>query len=62
MDIQFLIPVLGILGLVVMIFKAIWVGKQDPGDANMVELAGYIARGAQAFCARSGVFSEFLWS
>ena len=49
MDIQFLIPVLGILGLVVMIFKAIWVGKQDPGDANMVELAGYIARGAQAF-------------
>jgi K(+)-stimulated pyrophosphate-energized sodium pump len=37
------------VGLVVMIFKAIWVGKQDSGDANMVELAGYIARGSQAF-------------
>ena len=44
-----IIPLLGVLGLVVMIFKAIWVSKQDPGDANMVELAGYIAKGAQAF-------------
>jgi K(+)-stimulated pyrophosphate-energized sodium pump len=32
-----------------MIVKALWVNKQDAGDANMVELAGYIARGAQAF-------------
>jgi len=49
MEIQYLIPLLGLVGLVVMIFKAIWVGKQDSGDANMVELAGYIARGSQAF-------------
>ena len=49
MEIQYLVPVLGLVGLVVMIFKAIWVGKQDAGDANMVELAGYIARGSQAF-------------
>ena len=43
------IPLLGLVGLAVMIVKALWVNKQDAGDANMVELAGYIARGAQAF-------------
>ena len=48
-NITTLIPLLGLVGLVVMIVKALWVSKQDAGDANMVELAGYIARGAQAF-------------
>ncbi len=48
-NITTLIPLLGLVGLVVMIVKALWVNKQDAGDANMVELAGYIARGAQAF-------------
>jgi K(+)-stimulated pyrophosphate-energized sodium pump len=43
------VPALGILGLVVMAYKSAWVGKQDPGDANMQELAGYIADGAMAF-------------
>jgi len=33
----------------VMVAKAMWVSKQDAGDANMQELAGYIARGASAF-------------
>jgi len=60
MEIQYLVPVLGLVGLVVMIFKAIWVGKQDAGDANMVELAGYIARGSQAFLLPSGAFWAFL--
>jgi K(+)-stimulated pyrophosphate-energized sodium pump len=32
-----------------MIFKAIWVSKQDQGDSNMIELAGHISRGALAF-------------
>ena len=32
-----------------MYFKANWVTKQDAGDANMQELAGYIADGAMAF-------------
>lgn len=45
----YLIPVLGILGLIVMAVKSAWVGKQDAGDKNMRELAGYIADGAMAF-------------
>ena len=45
----YLVPALGILGLLVMAIKAAWVSKQDPGDKNMQELAGYIADGALAF-------------
>lgn len=45
----YLVPALGILGLVVMAFKSAWVSKQDAGDAKMQELAGYIADGAMAF-------------
>jgi K(+)-stimulated pyrophosphate-energized sodium pump len=48
-QIEWIVPVLGLLGLVVMIGKAIWVNKQDAGDENMVELAGHISRGALAF-------------
>jgi K(+)-stimulated pyrophosphate-energized sodium pump len=44
-----MIPLLGILGLIVMAIKSAWVSKQDAGDANMQELAGYIAKGAMAF-------------
>ncbi|HMS40596.1 MAG TPA: sodium-translocating pyrophosphatase, partial [Pyrinomonadaceae bacterium] len=47
--ILYLIPALGIFGLVVMAFKSAWVSKQPAGDANMVELASYIAEGAMAF-------------
>ncbi|RZK42000.1 MAG: sodium-translocating pyrophosphatase [Pedobacter sp.] len=43
------IPLLGIIGILVMAVKSAWVNKQDPGDANMQELAGYIADGAMAF-------------
>lgn len=46
---MYFIPVMGLIGLVVMIGKALWVNKQDAGDAKMQELAGYIARGASAF-------------
>ena len=48
-DLMYYIPALGVVGLVVMVFKAMWVSKQDAGDANMQELAGYIAKGASAF-------------
>ena len=48
-SIIYLVPVLGILGLLVMAIKSAWVSKQDAGDANMKELAGYIAAGAMAF-------------
>lgn len=43
------VPLFGIIGLLVMAIKSAWVSKQDPGDKNMQELAGYIARGAMAF-------------
>ncbi len=46
---MYYIPALGVVGLIVMIAKALWVNKQDAGDANMKELAGYIASGASAF-------------
>ncbi|MET4083555.1 K(+)-stimulated pyrophosphate-energized sodium pump [Pedobacter sp. UYP30] len=43
------IPALGLVGILVMLFKSAWVSKQDAGDATMQELAGYIADGAMAF-------------
>jgi K(+)-stimulated pyrophosphate-energized sodium pump len=46
---MYYIPVMGLIGLAVMIGKAIWVNKQDAGEKNMQELAGYIAKGASAF-------------
>jgi K(+)-stimulated pyrophosphate-energized sodium pump len=48
-NIAYVVPLLGLVGIVVMIFKSLWVSKQDAGDKNMIELAGYIARGAMAF-------------
>jgi len=45
----YLIPALGIVGLIVMAVKSAWVSKQDAGDSKMQELAGYIADGAMAF-------------
>lgn len=45
----YLIPALGLLGLIVMAFKSAWVTKQETGDENMVELAQHIAEGAMAF-------------
>ncbi|CAN5750975.1 sodium-translocating pyrophosphatase [soil metagenome] len=47
--ILYLIPALGVLGLVVMAVQSAWVSKQPTGDANMVELSTYIAEGAMAF-------------
>lgn len=48
-NLVYVVPFLGIIGLIVMAIKSSWVTKQDPGDQNMVELAGYISRGAMAF-------------
>ena len=45
----YMVPALGVVGLIVMAIKSAWVVKQDTGDQNMVELAGYIADGAMAF-------------
>ena len=48
-SILYLIPAFGVVGLIAMAIKSAWVTKQDPGDAKMQELAGYIANGAMAF-------------
>lgn len=48
-SILFIIPALGVVGLIAMAIKSAWVTKQDAGDAKMQELAGYIANGAMAF-------------
>lgn len=44
-----MIPCLGIIGILVMVSKTIWINKQATGDENMNRLAGYIADGAMAF-------------
>lgn len=45
----YLVPALGVLGLVVMAVKSAWVTKQDVGEENMAVLAKHIADGAMAF-------------
>lgn len=45
----YLIPVLGLVGIIVMVVKSAWVSKQHAGDDNMRSLAGHIADGAMAF-------------
>lgn len=48
-NIVYLIPALGVIGLLAMAIKSAWVSKQDAGDETMQELAGFIAKGAMAF-------------
>ncbi|MEQ8324711.1 MAG: sodium-translocating pyrophosphatase [Vicingaceae bacterium] len=48
-SIAFLVPALGLVGLVVMALKSIWVNKQDAGDEKMVALSEHIHAGAMAF-------------
>lgn len=45
----YLIPLMGVLGILVMFSKSKWVIRQDAGDAEMQKLSGYIAAGAMAF-------------
>ncbi len=45
----YIVPALGLVGLLVMIFKSMWVTKQETGDQKMVDLAKHIADGAMAF-------------
>ena len=42
-------PAAGVLALLFAWMKASWVSQQDPGEANMVEIAGQIQEGALAF-------------
>ncbi|RLD22933.1 MAG: sodium-translocating pyrophosphatase, partial [Bacteroidetes bacterium] len=43
------IPLMGIIGLLVMMAKAAWVTKQDAGDEKMASLAKHISDGALSF-------------
>jgi K(+)-stimulated pyrophosphate-energized sodium pump len=45
----YLIPALGVFGLLVMAVKSAWVTGQEVGEENMAELANHIADGAMAF-------------
>ncbi len=45
----YIVPALGVLGLIGMAIKSAWVSKQDAGNDRMKEIAGYISEGAMAF-------------
>src|SRR5580765_3551421 len=45
----FLVPVMGLIGLLYTFAKFNWVSKQDPGTERMKEISTYIAEGAMAF-------------
>jgi K(+)-stimulated pyrophosphate-energized sodium pump len=45
----FLVPVMGLIGLLYTIAKFNWVAKQDAGTDRMKEISQYIAEGAMAF-------------
>jgi K(+)-stimulated pyrophosphate-energized sodium pump len=45
----YLVPAMGLIGLVYTFVKFNWVSKQDPGNARMKEISDYIAEGAMAF-------------
>jgi len=47
--IVYAVPVFGIIALLYTAVTSAWVNKQDAGDSNMQELAGFIAKGAMAF-------------
>ncbi len=48
-NIIYLVPALGLLGLIVMVVQSAWISKQASGEEKMVELSDYIAKGAMAF-------------
>ena len=45
----YLVPVMGIIGLLYTLVKFNWVGRQDAGTDRMKEISNYIAEGAMAF-------------
>ena len=46
------VPLAGVVALLYAFSRARWIGKQDPGTENMIEIAGAISRGAKAFLRR----------
>src|ERR1700730_1472548 len=45
----YLVPIMGVIGLLYTLVKFNWVSKQDPGTERMQEISKYIADGAMAF-------------
>jgi K(+)-stimulated pyrophosphate-energized sodium pump len=45
----YLVPVMGLIGLLYTFIKFSWVSKQDPGTDRMKEISTYISEGAMAF-------------
>lgn len=45
----YLVPLMGLIGLLYTLWKFSWVSKQDAGTDRMKEIAHYIAEGAMAF-------------
>ena len=45
----YLVPVMGLIGLLYTFIKFNWVSKQDAGNDRMKEISTYIAEGAMAF-------------
>src|SRR5215213_1248393 len=45
----YLVPLMGLIGLMYTIWKYAWVSKQDAGTDRMKEISTYIAEGAMAF-------------
>jgi K(+)-stimulated pyrophosphate-energized sodium pump len=45
----YLVPVMGVIGLLYTFIKFSWVSKQDSGNERMQEISRYIAEGAMAF-------------
>ncbi|HMU47832.1 MAG TPA: sodium-translocating pyrophosphatase [Chitinophagaceae bacterium] len=45
----YLVPAMGLIGLLYTFLKFNWVSKQDPGNDRMKEISNYIAEGAMAF-------------
>ena len=48
-SIMYIVPLLGLLGLIIMAVKSKWVTKQDAGNSKMQEIAQNIHEGALAF-------------
>jgi len=48
-NVLYIVPLLAVVGLIVMAFKASWVKKQDSGNEKMQSLAEHIREGALAF-------------
>ncbi len=45
----YVVPAMGIIGLLFTAVRSAWVTKQDAGNERMQEIAKYIAEGAMAF-------------